>query len=147
MDESGDESGNTSPVMESDESSLTYETDFNDVIKGYRRKEAEELFQITREQYIADRKASTRGTANPSVMNNPFWMSQIGPGGLRAWDARIAFGNAEDPWAASEDPVWCFRRFGATSTKLSDGRVVYIGGEHEDHYDPDFCIYNGRRFR
>jgi hypothetical protein len=23
-----------------------------------------------------------------------------------------------------------------------DGRVVYIAGEHEDYYDPDFYIYN-----
>jgi hypothetical protein len=25
---------------------------------------------------------------------------------------------------------------------LPDGRVICIGGEHEDHYDPDFAIYN-----
>jgi len=25
---------------------------------------------------------------------------------------------------------------------LPDGRTVCIGGEHEDYYDPDFCIYN-----
>jgi hypothetical protein len=23
-----------------------------------------------------------------------------------------------------------------------DGRVVYLGGEHKDSYDPDFFIYN-----
>jgi hypothetical protein len=27
-------------------------------------------------------------------------------------------------------------------TPLKDGRFVQIGGEHEDFYDPDFCIYN-----
>jgi len=27
-------------------------------------------------------------------------------------------------------------------TPLPDGRWVQIAGEHEDHYDPDFCIYN-----
>ncbi len=27
-------------------------------------------------------------------------------------------------------------------TKLPDGRFVQIGGEHEDFYDADFCIYN-----
>ena len=31
---------------------------------------------------------------------------------------------------------------GRTYTRLADGRVVYVGGEHEDSYDPDFCIYN-----
>jgi hypothetical protein len=38
--------------------------------------------------------------------------------------------------------IWCFRRFGSTRTPLPDGRIVCIGGEHEDYYDPDFCIYN-----
>jgi hypothetical protein len=27
-------------------------------------------------------------------------------------------------------------------TFLPDGRIIQIAGEHEDHYDPDFCIYN-----
>jgi len=31
---------------------------------------------------------------------------------------------------------------GATRNELPDGRVVCIGGEHEDFYDPDFHIYN-----
>lgn len=35
-----------------------------------------------------------------------------------------------------------FRRFGRSSTLLADGRLVLIGGEHEDSYDSDFCIYN-----
>ncbi|KAK3899811.1 hypothetical protein C8A05DRAFT_17812 [Staphylotrichum tortipilum] len=39
-------------------------------------------------------------------------------------------------------PVFCFERFGRTVTLLPDGRVVFVGGEHEDHYDPDFFIYN-----
>ncbi len=39
-------------------------------------------------------------------------------------------------------PTWCFDRFGQTRTELPDGRVVFVAGEHEDWYDPDFCIYN-----
>jgi hypothetical protein len=31
---------------------------------------------------------------------------------------------------------------GATRSQLPDGRVVCIGGEHEDYYDPDFNFYN-----
>lgn len=38
--------------------------------------------------------------------------------------------------------VWCFQRLGQTRTPLPDGREVWIGGEHEDWYDADFCIYN-----
>jgi hypothetical protein len=41
-----------------------------------------------------------------------------------------------------EGPTWSFDRFGQSITELSDGRRIYIGGEHEDHYDPDFYIYN-----
>lgn len=40
------------------------------------------------------------------------------------------------------EPDWCFLRFGATRTAMPDGRIVCIGGEHEDFYHPDFCIYN-----
>lgn len=39
-------------------------------------------------------------------------------------------------------PDWCFKRFGMSETRMSDGRIICIGGEHEDSYDPDFCIYN-----
>lgn len=39
-------------------------------------------------------------------------------------------------------PAWCFARYGQSSTLLTDGRTVLIAGEHEDHYDPDFYIYN-----
>ena len=39
-------------------------------------------------------------------------------------------------------PVWCFTRFGRTVTPLPSGALLYVGGEHEDFYDPDFCIYN-----
>jgi hypothetical protein len=31
---------------------------------------------------------------------------------------------------------------GATRSQLPDRRVICIGGEHEDYYDPDFNIYN-----
>ncbi len=40
------------------------------------------------------------------------------------------------------DPTFCFDRYGQSRTYLPDGRRVYIAGEHEDYYDPDFCIYN-----
>ena len=39
-------------------------------------------------------------------------------------------------------PGWCFARYGQSKTRLPDGRIVLIGGEHEDYYDPDFFIYN-----
>lgn len=136
--------GVTIPVIEDYDLMCPSESDLAELPQGCRQEEAGDLFEITRDQYVANRKADARGTANPSLMNNPFWLSQVCPGGLCAWDARMVFRNAEDPIADSDGPVWCFRRFGATRTELPDGRIVYIGGEHEDGYDPDFCIYNGK---
>lgn len=46
------------------------------------------------------------------------------------------------PSAQVAGPTWSFDRFGQSITELADGRRIYIGGEHEDHYDPDFYIYN-----
>ena len=34
------------------------------------------------------------------------------------------------------------QRFGQSLTLLPDGPALQFGGEHEDYYDPDFCIYN-----
>jgi hypothetical protein len=31
---------------------------------------------------------------------------------------------------------------GQSRTQLADGRTIWIAGEHEDYYDPDFFIYN-----
>jgi hypothetical protein len=46
------------------------------------------------------------------------------------------------PTIREDGPIWTFDRMGATRTPLPDGRVICIGGEHEDFYDPDFYIYN-----
>jgi hypothetical protein len=55
------------------------------------------------------------------------------------WRARDVF---HIPINREDGPIWTFDRMGATHTELPDGRVVCIGGEHEDDYDPDFFIYN-----
>lgn len=79
------------------------------------------------------------GTANPERMDVPFWRGMI-------W----GFANHEWPVKDSnflshrnyEVPLWCYYRFGQSLTPLPDGRFIEIAGEHEDCYDPDFCIYN-----
>jgi len=58
---------------------------------------------------------------------------------LNAHQANEAF---DGPSSMNAGPCWCFDRFGRSETILPDGRIVYIGGEHEDFYDPDFYIYN-----
>lgn len=77
------------------------------------------------------------GTANPQKMNFPFWKAMVA-GGACAYDARahLEQGRLDD------DAVWCFNRFGKSINELPDGRIIEIAGEHEDFYDPDFCIYN-----
>lgn len=78
------------------------------------------------------------GDANPQLINLPFQRAMVASG-KSAYEARDQFGEKS---RFGGKPVWCHSRFGMSFTELPDGRVIEIGGEHEDHYDPDFCIYN-----
>jgi hypothetical protein len=118
---------------------------------------------LTREQFDVQRRPRF-GTANPERMQLPFWEWMI-----RGDDSPLADENSllgryglivrngvlksrYGPWRArdlfniptnrDDGPIWTFDRMGATRTELPDGRVVCVAGEHEDFYDPDFCIYN-----
>ena len=95
------------------------------------------LAGVTPAQFSA---ARTRrfGRTNGEKMNEPFWLAMIRAGvsaygALRHFDGQRRHG---------EPPVWCAQRFGQSISFLPDGRIVQVGGEHEDSYDPDFCIYN-----
>jgi hypothetical protein len=68
------------------------------------------------------------------IMRDGILKSTYGP-----WRARDLF-NA--PANREDGPIWTFDRDGASMTQLPDGRLICIGGEHEDDYDPDFYIYN-----
>lgn len=83
-------------------------------------------------------RAPRLGIANPERLNNPVWTWLVSSG----LNAYCATERMQGPSAMEAGPGWCFERFGQSSTTLPDGRVVLIGGEHEDHYDPDFFIYN-----
>lgn len=61
-----------SPAIKAYDFMFASEVDLNDLVKGYRQEAASELFQISRQQYVASRDANTHGTANPSIMNYPF---------------------------------------------------------------------------
>jgi ankyrin repeat protein len=90
----------------------------------------------SREEYLAG-KHPRFGTANPEKIDCPFWKAMI-RAGTGAWSARDYF----DDKNVELEPVWCFERFGKSITELPDGRIIEIAGEHEDYYDPEFCIYN-----
>lgn len=81
-----------------------------------------------------------RGERNPTPITNPFYLAQIRSfesayGGMKTWMV-----EGRNPYKLR--PVFSFDRFGRTVTRLPDGRLVLIAGEHEDGYDPDFYIYN-----
>jgi hypothetical protein len=95
-----------------------------------------------RTRFLVDADATHDGCPdNPTKIDKPFWKYMIARPGLDGYQARKKLGLMT-PAALGKGPVFCFQRFGMTKTKLPDGRVVYIGGEHEDWYDPDFFIYN-----
>jgi hypothetical protein len=121
--------------------------------------------EIGEEQYHAQ-KARHFGTDNPEQMDVPFWRLMVRRG-WNAYQARMQYDRAyrqymqaysarrereeageavpaelELPHPGYGPPIWCFQRFGMSLTRLPDGRAVFIAGEHEDFYDPDFCIYN-----
>lgn len=94
--------------------------------------------EITREIFQVQRHRRF-GTANPERMDIPLWewmvRNELGP-----YRAMEQFGT----WLETEKgPDWCFSyRNGVSSTRLADSRTIHIGGEYEDWYDEEFCIYN-----
>ncbi len=93
--------------------------------------------EVSPDDYAAG-KSRRFGTANPEEIDDPFWLSMI-RSGATAWKAVQKFA---DSIGGGRAPVWSYERFGRSTTILDDGRIIEIAGEHEDHYDPDFCIYN-----
>lgn len=88
-----------------------------------------ELFQTWR--------AARRGERQGEVMTNPVWEWLVRTR-ISASTAAHHFGQT----SFGAPPGWCFQRFGQSRTMLPDGRTLFIAGEHEDHYDPSFFIYN-----
>ena len=114
--------------------------DINEVNQNIRDKLTglanSEALECSPEEYSAA-KHRLFGRDNPERMNFPFWKSMV-VRGSSAYSARKHFGAEK----SDGEPVWCYSRFGKSLNELPDGRVIEIGGEHEDFYDPDFCIYN-----
>lgn len=92
---------------------------------------------VTAEQFSAQRQRRF-GSTNPELFDCPFWLDMI-RAGINAYTAGEFFPSRR---RQPQPPIWCAQRFGQSLTFLPDRRIVQIGGEHEDFYDPDFCIYN-----
>lgn len=93
---------------------------------------------VTRDLFLVWRSPRI-GLRNPQRMTNPVWAWLARQRELSAWSANEKFSG---PSSMAVGPGWCASRFGRSETPLADGRIIEIGGEHEDYYDPDFFIYN-----
>jgi hypothetical protein len=109
------------------------------------------------------------GRNNPALVHNPFWTAMVRCGGsaslaeMKYTDEARALRKSKssappqkpkktwndprpkpgtEPASGRGYPIWCYQRFGKSITRLPDGRFIEIAGEHEDFYDPNFCIYN-----
>src|SRR5215469_1164609 len=106
---------------------------------GYPPEPHQDLLEISASEFQQNRLRQF-GTQNPEMMNNSFWEGMI-RSGISAYEAGVLFGIG-NKFDGTYKPIWCAQRFGQSITFLPDGRIVQVAGEHEDSYDPDFCIYN-----
>lgn len=95
--------------------------------------------EATQQEYEQHKK-QIFGKRNGEKQDFPFYKAMV-RAGCNAYIAREKYKDPVD-FEKAPVPVWCFDRFGQSLTFLPDGRMVEIAGEHEDSYDPDFCIYN-----
>ena len=97
---------------------------------------------LTKEQYL-EQAARRFGRDNPERTDLEHWVEMV-RSGESAYAAAVRYLGEAALAAAFEraEPGWSFDRFGMSRTRLPDGRIACVAGEHEDHYDPDFCIYN-----
>lgn len=107
------------------------------LILGLGEPEVDAIKSVKKSEFRRQAKRQF-GQSNPQRMNHCFWEAMIRDG-VNAYQAGVHFGMSNFDF---DGPVWCADRFGQSLTLLPDGRAVQIGGEHEDSYDPDFCIYN-----
>ena len=92
---------------------------------------------LTQKDFIEWRSPRT-GTANPQEMTNTLWQWLVSTR-MNAYEVNELF---KGPSSFDAGPCWTFDRLGQSVTHLPDGRTVFVAGEHEDYYDPDFYIYN-----
>jgi hypothetical protein len=96
-----------------------------------------EKLTVSKNEYLAQ-KYRKYGTSNPQKCEVTFWYDMVRCN-AGAWKAREQF---DDKNSFNDQPVWCYERFGKSITAIGGGEYIEIAGEHEDSYDPDFCIYN-----
>lgn len=108
-------------------------------IKGTKAmsEEVDPPAEITKKVFKQWRDAR-RGKRAAEDLSNPYW-SWLVRSEDSSWSANEHF---KGPSSYGGNAAWSAERFGQSTTNLPDGRILLIAGEHEDHYDPDFFIYN-----
>lgn len=111
---------------------------------GLGEPQSDMVDSLTLEDYTKG-AYSHEGSSNPTKLNGPYKDAMV-ISGVTAYYPRTWFKDrpnyGEGCKVNGKDSAWCNSRFGQSTTLLGDGRVVFIAGEHEDSYDPNFCIYN-----
>jgi ankyrin repeat protein len=123
------------------------------VVLGLGSPDESRLAHVSLEEFERDRRP-TVGVANPTRVRSPYREAMIRAGveayvGRRQfdcdwpgmWPGRCSDGEGSDE-CATHQPDWCARRNGQSLTLVPDGRAIQIGGECEDSYHPDFCVYS-----
>ena len=93
-------------------------------------------FEINKKEFL-EWRIPRLGRENPTKVDSKVWKSSIASKEGAYWINEHFKGLS----SFDEGAVWCFDRLGKSITRLKD-REIHIAGEHEDHYDPDFYIYN-----
>jgi hypothetical protein len=100
--------------------------------------------------HLPDAYADIPVADNPTLSTNPFFLMAIrehlDPYHV-AQSLRLVMDVDQPQYQGDEEQpimtkIWTWERFGQSQTHLPDGRKIYIGGEHEDWYDPFFVIFN-----
>lgn len=129
-------------MSETDHEEYDYEAAEREAQERWRARVMSIAPKLTAAQYEVLCKRRF-GDANPTLFDNELWVWLVRTWMHTPYTARGLFGlEYHDGGMGGQDPDWCFARFGRAEVTLPDGRTVSIGGEHEDSYDPDFCIYN-----
>jgi len=118
----------------SDPSHLSFEA--RRALLGFEPEPSPILFDVSPDDF---REQWTRryGISNPQKFEGRFYKEMV-RSGINAFQASEIFCETVE----AGHPIWCAQRFGQSICSMPDGRIIQVGGEHEDSYDPDFCIYN-----
>jgi ankyrin repeat protein len=118
----------------SDPSHLSFES--RRALLGFEPEPSPLLFDASSDDF-REQWRPRFGISNPQKIEGKFYEEMV-RSGINAFQASQLFCATVE----AGHPIWCAQRYGQSICSMPDGRIIQIGGEHEDYYDDDFCIYN-----